>query len=235
MTDAQNQSGDTSGQPERTSAQFRIDLHVHTLNRSLCAGEYQDDMIRAAIERGLHGIAFAEHNRLTPQDELAELNAEYAPFRIYGGIEVTVGAEHVLVFGVRRAGIELENWDYPSLHRFVRDAGGYIIFAHPFRNADPIMIDLESFPPDGIEIHSHNVRPRDIPRIRELARRHHLHIFSNSDGHGVRLVGGFYNLFPALPADETELLAALKARTSAPFLAREWMKPDVAKTWFPGS
>lgn len=44
-------------------------------------------MVRAAIRAGLDAMVLSDHDRLAPTARLARLNAKFAPFRVFGGIE----------------------------------------------------------------------------------------------------------------------------------------------------
>ena len=71
----------------------KVDLHVHTSERSPCAIASEDEQIRAAIAAGLDAIFITDHHRLVPVEQLDALNRTFAPFRIFGGIEVTSQGE----------------------------------------------------------------------------------------------------------------------------------------------
>ncbi len=191
---------------------MKIDLHVHTQERSLCGQSGEEEMIRAAIAYGLDGLAFTDHQRLVPLERLAELNRAYAPFRVFGGIEIAVAeGEDVLVLGIHDPDLEGKQWTYPALFRFVRERGGMLVLAHPFRYHEAIQIDIEQYPPDAVEIHSKNIGACDEPRIRTVLQRLGLRPLCNSDAHTADLVGIYYNHLERTPQDEAELLEILKA------------------------
>jgi predicted metal-dependent phosphoesterase TrpH len=190
---------------------MKIDLHVHTRERSSCAHSSADEMIRAAIYSGLDGLVITDHDRLVPQERLAYFNAKYAPFRVYGGIEVTTHEEHVLVIGVREERLEQTWWAYADLHAFVVERGGFLAVAHPFRFSRGRMeIDLDRFPPHALEVHSRNTPPSAEPRIREMAERLGLSLLSNSDAHHISDLGGYYNVLDGEPEDMQTLMRMLK-------------------------
>ena len=189
---------------------MNIDLHVHTLERSYCARSSEEDHIRAAIARGLDAIAITDHDRLVPSERLADLNARYAPFRVFGGIEVNSGSEHLLVLGVHDSALEDETWTYPDLHAFVEARGGFLALAHPFRFHDYIGADVERFPPHALELCSHNTPRQAEPRIRALATRLGVPLLSNSDAHHTSEIGVYYNVLDGEPEDEETLVTMLK-------------------------
>lgn len=188
-----------------------IDLHVHAMERSYCAVSGEEEMIRTAIRRGLGGLAFTDHHRLVPPRRIAELCKSYAPFRVFGGIEINVSGEDMLVLGLHDLALETQVWTYPKLHSFVRQRGGFIALAHPFRFHDTINVDVETYRPDGIEIRSMNIKTEHEVRIRALAERLDLPLLCNSDAHRAEDVGVYYNVLPHAPRDEQDLVSVLKA------------------------
>ncbi len=168
------------------------------------------ELVQRAIIAGLEALAFTDHDRLVPAVHLAALNQRFSPFRIFGGIEITLPEEHVLVFGVQDAALESRKWDYEALWHFVRQRGGFMVLAHPFRFRGYIAAPIDRFPPDGIEIHSLNTSPRYEDRIRGIAEELGLRLLSDSDAHAAASVGEFYNLIEAADARELQLVPALK-------------------------
>ena len=164
-----------------------------------------------AIDSDLDAIAFTNHNRLMPDEDLRTFNEKYAPFRILGGVEVSVEDEHVLVIGVNEPCMETRIWRYPELHRFVHDRGGFTALAHPFRYCDTINIDLEEFPTDAIEVSSNNTPEFVEERIRSIASYLDIPVLCNSDSHICATIGKHYNVVHHVPEDEAELIHFLKS------------------------
>ena len=191
---------------------MKIDLHVHCKERSNCGKSWAEEQILAAKDCGLDAIAFTDHDRLMPERDLHTFNERYFPFRIFGGIEVTVGVEHVLVLGISDPFIETHTWAYPDLHRFVRRRRGFMALAHPFRYRDTIDIDLETFSIDAIEVSSNNTPEAAERRIRGIASGLNVPVVCNSDSHIQSTIGRHYNIVHRVPADEAELIELLKSR-----------------------
>jgi histidinol phosphatase-like PHP family hydrolase len=188
-----------------------IDLHMHTKERSACGRSGEEEMIRAAIAFGLDGLVFTDHHRLVPVDCLEELNRKYAPFRVFGGIEISVTeGEDVLVLGARDPVLETRRWSYPELFTFARERGGFLVLAHPFRYHDTIDIDVEQYPLNAIEVHSKNTGACDEPQIRAVSTCLGLLPLHNSDAHHADHVGIYYNRLTRVPRDERELIEILR-------------------------
>jgi histidinol phosphatase-like PHP family hydrolase len=190
---------------------MKIDLHVHAKERSPCSRSGEEEMIRAAIGFGLDGLAFTDHQRFVPLDRLDGLNRAYAPFRVFGAIEIAVTeGEDVLVLGVHDSALETRRWSYSELFAFVRERGGFLVLAHPFRYRDRIDIDVVRYPPDAIEVHSKNIGVGDEPRIRAVLTQHGLRPLYNSDAHLAEHVGVYYNRLARAPRDDAELVEILR-------------------------
>jgi histidinol phosphatase-like PHP family hydrolase len=191
---------------------MKVDLHVHASERSQCAQSGEEQMIQSAIACGLDGLAFTDHHNLVPLGRLEALNHTYAPFRVFGGVEITVDeGEDLLVLGVHHAALESRDWPYPALYDFVRERGGFLILAHPFRFRGTIGLDLERFPPDAIEVRSKNTPVDGEVRICRTAERFGIHLICNSDAHQAKHVGMYYSHLKREPQDERELLGILRA------------------------
>jgi predicted metal-dependent phosphoesterase TrpH len=190
---------------------MKIDLHVHTQERSACGKASEEAQVEAAIAAGLDAIVFTDHHRLAPLERLEALNQQYAPFRIFGGIEITSQGEDFLVLGLRHPDLESPDWSYPSLYKFVRQNDGYIAMAHPFRYRANIELDLDQYIPDAIEARSPNTPVNQEIHIREIAARLGMPVLYNSDAHSTERLGTYYLQLDDSPADDQELIASLKS------------------------
>lgn len=184
---------------------MKIDLHVHTKERSACADLSEDEQIQGAIQAGLDGIAITDHEKLVPPAHLAELNRRYAPFVIYTGIEVPANDLHWLVIGLADPALQRQDWHYPDLYRYVRSKGGLIILAHPYRYKPWLGVNIDHFTPDGIEIRSSNTPVKREQDIRKLAERLGMAPVINSDAHHPGTIGQYYTVLPK-PADNDQEL-----------------------------
>jgi hypothetical protein len=143
---------------------------------------------------------------------LEELNRKYAPFCVFGGIEIAVTeGEDMLVLGIRDSVLETRKWSYAELFAFVRERGGFVILAHPFRYHDEITIDIETYPPDAIELHSRNTGACDAPQILAILEHLKLPPLYNSDAHHADHIGIYYNRLVRVPRDEREPIEILRA------------------------
>lgn len=169
-------------------------------------------MIRAAIDEGLDALVITDHDHVSDESWLRYLNAKYAPFRVFGGTEITTRGEHILVLGVEERAVEERWWSYPELHSFVREREGFLAVAHPFRfNPARVEADLDAYPPDALEAYSCNTPVSAAHRIRDLAARLDVPVLSDSDAHHVSQLGDHYNVLDEEPGDVRGLMSMLRA------------------------
>jgi len=196
---------------------MKIDLHVHCAERSSCSNAPVEEMVQQAIQSGLDAIVLTDHQAYAPKENLAMLNSKYAPFKVFGGIEMTLpksGAdisEDFLVYGVNDPVlVERKIWNYEDLYDLVRQNDGYIILAHPLRYHDYINEDIQLRIPDGIEVHSANIGKCDLNNINEIIKSVGSKAYSNSDAHNAADIGLYHMELPFDVRNERELVEALK-------------------------
>ncbi len=202
---------------------MKIDLHVHARERSRCGKNTETEQVEAAIAAGLDAIVFTDHATLTPRASLLRLNAAYAPFRIFGGIELNVDSEDWVILGMQDEALMNERWTYVRLHEYVRQQGGYLFLAHPFRYDSDIAVELAGHLPDAIELRSCNTPAEAAGKIHALSERLSLQRLCNSDSHNIRSFGRHYNLLDAIPDDDAGLVAALRKGFS---IVPDWQPED---------
>ena len=191
---------------------MKIDLHLHSSDRSACGHSTAEEMILAAKGFGLGAVCFTEHSVLTPEDWLAEANERHAPFKVFSAVEISVTRlEHCIVLGARDGELETREWTYEDLWKFTRERGGSLTLCHPFRFGTEVAFDIDRFPPDAIEVHSVHTAAADEGVIRATAERVGTHIVTSSDAHFAKWVGVFHVELARPAADESDLVTILKA------------------------
>ncbi len=190
---------------------MKIDLHVHTRERSACASASEDQQVKAAIAAGLDAIVITDHARLIPTKRVRALNQRYAPFQVFGGIEIATQGEHILVIGIQDPVLERQDWSYAELHAFVRSRQGFMALAHPYRYQPRINLALDQLLPDAVEVYSNNTPPAAEQDIRRLSTQLRITLVSNSDAHTTAMLGKHYNILPQAAENESALVSLLKA------------------------
>jgi predicted metal-dependent phosphoesterase TrpH len=191
---------------------MKVDLHVHTRERSGCTNASEEEQVVAAMERGLDMIAVTDHHRFIPATRVDELNIRFAPFMVLPAIELTTDVGDILVYGVTDESIQEGSRNYAELHARVRRCNGYMVAAHPFRYEPEIPQGLSDLPPDAFELYSIHTPREAEARIRDLAGRLGCALLSNSDAHNTQPLGRFYNLLERRVSTASELITELRAR-----------------------
>ncbi len=111
-----------------------IDLHTHTRRHSWDSDLSPDELIDLSKQAGLDGICLTEHDFFWDPDEAREL-ARRHDFLVIPGIEINTEDGHMLCFGLTTYKYGMHR--VPELAEHVRDAGGAIVAAHPYRRQAP--------------------------------------------------------------------------------------------------
>lgn len=112
---------------------FKIDLHVHS-KYSEDNDADPEETVLYAIDRGLNGVAFTEHDSYAASEFAEELREKYQEsILIFRGVELTAEEGHCLIFGVDPDTLGVQYAPLSSVVRLVNEAGGVVVPAHPFR------------------------------------------------------------------------------------------------------
>lgn len=185
-----------------------VDLHCHTLPLSACSALSADELIEAAVARGLQGICLTEHDRAWDATALEALRNR-APIPVFSGVELTTDLGHILVFGpLPPAGYAAVAGD---VYRAAQAAGALLFLAHPARDG------LLRVTHDTVEyfesVESQNGSDSKLQNMAAvgLARGFRLPGIGGSDAHTHAEVGRAATRFSAAVQTDAELLDALKA------------------------
>lgn len=192
---------------------FRIDLHNHTVYSGDSTLE-PEEAVQRAIELGLDGIAFTEHNIILDPYVTARLREKYAGSAVVlSGIEYASLEGHLLVFGwpdgFDGLGVYAPARD---LIRLVVEQGGVVIPAHPYRSWSLFKGDLSSL--SGIAaIEAYNGQNTDEENEQAVicAGRYGIPTTGGSDSHDIDGVGRCCTEFFAPVADEAAFIEQIKA------------------------
>jgi predicted metal-dependent phosphoesterase TrpH len=203
-----------------------IDLHTHTSYSSACAHMTAEELIEAAIEAGLDGVAVTEHLVMEGAEVAQDIARRRYGFPVFRGVEAnaTIFGD-VLVYGCYRD-FELRTpWEI--LRRTVTECDGVLIPAHPFRGWDRgalwrylqtlgLALD-ESLAQKrwmqglaAIEVLNGNVRREENAKAARLATLLGLPGIGGSDAHTPGEVGCSATWFPDAITTDAQLVAALK-------------------------
>ena len=197
-----------------SSAQWHVDLHVHTRRYSPCA-ELLDpaQLPRVMAERGLQGVVITEHDVLWPAEEIAALNRDLNGSRIFRGVEISSCNGHFVVIGLEALEDLQPGVPAKRILQVARAQGAAVIWAHPQLEYRQMVEPLKSCDiPNGIdavEVVSTATCGEQSEAARAYARDLACGMVGGSDAHILDHVGKAYTVFDRMPKNENELAAAL--------------------------
>ena len=197
---------------------MKIDLHVHS-RFSGDAVSKPSSIIKAAIRRGLNGIAVTDHNSTGAWKEMKALSKRFA-------LPVILGEEIKTEIDGRAAGeiiglflnSHIERSSPAEVVEKIKEQGGVAVLAHPFdrmrgRFRDPACIARRA---DAAEVfNARSVFSSDNRKAAEFAERHGLAFTAGSDAHTPFEVGNAYTVAKAYTLEEFR--KALEKRKTAVF------------------
>lgn len=189
---------------------YKYEMHSHTNGCSACGYSSAEEMVDAAVSKGLSGMVFTNHfyhgnscvDRGLPPVEFirayvddylkAKKHAEGKDFDVLFGLEEAYRqGKEVLIYGVEPEAFlstpSFLTMSLTEMRDFVRANNGIIAAAHPFRHRDyipdPDVFDGEEFF-DAIEIYNAQNLPPDNIQAEEYFKNSELKFISGSDIHG---------------------------------------------------
>jgi predicted metal-dependent phosphoesterase TrpH len=187
---------------------MKYDFHIHSSNYSPCSRSTASSICHKAVEMGLTGIAFTEHDLWWPQSELTALRNEFPELTILEGIEYACREGHFLVFLPHpEAHRDLNARRIMNLCEAVHHQNGIVIWAHPFRFDYSLYPDwLDAVGLDGIEVASYNMDEPLKILAKRVAVQKGIMQFKNSDAHHVDNLGKYFNEFPIVLKDNRDFI-----------------------------
>lgn len=204
----------------RPSGGMVLDLHMHTAPASPCSSISVEALIAEAKKIGLDGMVITDHNHIWSAEAVARLGREH-DFLVLRGNEIITDQGDMLVYGFHediKEMIKLED-----LSRRVRDAGGFIAAAHPFRGflitgAERMGLDVEHAAArrmfeqvDAVEVLNGKVTPGENDFAAKVAKAAGLPGTGGSDAHENGTVGCYATEFTVPVKSEADLVQALRS------------------------
>ncbi len=188
---------------------YKYETHMHTSQGSDCSSTPGAEMVRRLYDLGYSGCFITDHffgGNTAVRGELASYDwevrvrlfcqgyedaremGEKLGFKVFFGLEYARSATEFLTYGVTPEFLidHPETADMP-LDRYaalVHDNGGFVVHAHPFREADYIRtIRLFPHAVDGVEIYNCNNRDEYNSRAKWYAESYGIPVTGGSDSH----------------------------------------------------
>lgn len=199
-----------------------VDLHIHTAPASTDSNIDRDLLVDAARAAGLDGICITEHGnrRATGTDALAKKHG----FPVWSGMEASTELGDILIFGLDEYPREIHR--AVDLCRYVRQAGGLMVAAHPFRFdlspkpwlKRPVVLTVQEACQrqllhlvDAMEVANGWCVEQDVAFCRQVSDRLGLPATGGSDAHVLKDVGICATVFQNPVATEQDLIREIRA------------------------
>ncbi len=222
---------------------YLYETHMHTKESSACAHNTGAEMVRAYKQAGYTGIIITDHffygntaaDRTLPWKEWVEVfckGYEHAKeegdkigLQVFFGWESGYQGTEFLVYGLDKEWLlehpEIKDATVEEQYRLVKEGGGIVSHAHPFREEDYIP-EIRLFPEyvDAVEVvnatHTSPVslghkNPDYNKKAAAYAKEHDLPATGGSDQHTTTMIGGGM-LFPRRLNDIHDFTKAVLAR-----------------------
>lgn len=182
----------------RSNNVFKIDMHNHSYY-SEDSTVSPEESVERALELGLDGIAFTEHNSYEASEPVERLKERYnGSIKIFRGMEYSSAEGHVLIFGIRddRLLAAEQNAPIREVIKIVAEQKCLIIIPHPFREWSLLRIDLSGL--NGIcaiEAYNHHNNRTENEKAVQAAQALRLPTTGGSDSHRIDEVGSCYTEF----------------------------------------
>jgi predicted metal-dependent phosphoesterase TrpH len=184
----------------------RYDLQVHT-DVSPGSRASPEDVVEAAVDAGLDGLAITNHDTLEGYEAVNALAP--ANLTVIPGVEVTTTQGHLLALDINEVPPQT---DPLAVIHTVHEQDGVAILSHPFDrlreyytgNLDGIAAEI-----DGVEVlNSRCIVPQYNRNARSFAEQRDLPITGGSDAHFPMEVGRAYT------TSDRPILGAIRAGTT---------------------
>lgn len=230
---------------------YKYEIHLHSSNCSRCAMSDTREMLDAAKQNGYAGVVLTQHfyggntciaRVLDWQTFVGSYIKDFEDAKRYGeeiGIDVIFGLEEgfgegkeALIYGIEPERFleceALRGASIEFLSKFVRDNGGIIAVAHPFRHRDYIKnADKEPNAAlfDAVETYNHFNTDEENKRADDFAKRHSLLQLSGGDIHAASNFGVAGLLFDVRVKDTKQLADLIKNKKYKLFQNGKIVKP----------
>ncbi len=240
----------------RDAFPYRYELHCHTNWCSRCAHNSPQELAQAYWEKGYAGMVITDHFLLgstavdpnlsweekarrynAPQEAVNRWAQEHGyDFQAFFGLEHQYGGgKEVLTYGIDLefllAHPDLHLLPLPAYAAAVRQGGGWIAMAHPFREEPYIDPTIQPQPAclDGAEAFNYGNRTdRENQRAVAFIRQHHIVPTSGGDVHSIADPGlGQAGIALRQRARSSQdLVQALREGNYCLLIRGEWVLPD---------
>jgi hypothetical protein len=190
---------------------YLYETHLHSAPVSACGASAPKDLVHAYRKRGYAGFILTDHflngNSGCPHHlpwdkkmdffvsgyEEAKREGDKYGFGVFLGWEYAIHGSEFLTYGLDKdfmlAHPDFDKLDIETYSALVRENGGYIAQAHPYRQAPWVAHPYPVAPHliDGVEAFNAGQTDESNKKALDFARLHNLPMQAGSDAHGVNV------------------------------------------------
>ena len=174
---------------------MRFDLHTHTTySRHHILGcdaiNTPREMVKAAVKKGLSGIAVTDHQVVKGSLVAKEFAKKYKKdFKVITGLEIKTQSGDILALGVKKN--IPDNLTIENTVEKINNLGGLSIAAHPYGEFGlRTCVKDEAVKADAIEVfNASSCRGFQNKKAKELAKKYKKPIAAGSDAHYWKIIG----------------------------------------------
>jgi len=170
---------------------MKVELHLHTTRYSGCAINTPEEMMIRLVEAGYDAVFITEHSEVWCDEEIDDLQAEFPFVRVFTGMELSFGEQHLLVLGSNDPAYLRMDSEADVLARAAQD-GCLTVLAHPYRYTGGAAMLEYDLRPDALELFTNNHAPQNAERARATAEYLGLRLVNAGDSHSVEALDRFW-------------------------------------------
>jgi predicted metal-dependent phosphoesterase TrpH len=187
---------------------MKCDLHIHT-SYSYDSPSPPQEMIRAALRKGIDCIAICDHGQTKGAIEAINLAVDL-PILIVPGIEIKSKEGDILGLNIKK--IIPNGLSAKETIKIIKEEGGVAVIPHPFgfncafRGELRRLIDII----DGVEVLNASIFNSNNKKALAFAREYDLPITAGSDAHSPGFLGRAYLEIPGKNLSLEEVFKKIK-------------------------
>jgi predicted metal-dependent phosphoesterase TrpH len=172
---------------------MKIDCHCHTIYSKHWFWGYDsintpEEMIKAAIKKGLDGLAITDHNTVKGGLVGKKIAKRFKNFIVIIGSEIRTKEGEVIGLGIK--GNVPMNLSLEETIEKIHDLGGIAVIPHPFGKYFLKRYGIKNpLNTDAIEVFNSTVRKNANKRALQLANKFKKAKTAGSDAHSIKSVG----------------------------------------------
>lgn len=172
---------------------MKFDLHCHTIYSKhffwgFDALNTPEEMIKAAVKKGLDGLAITDHNNVKGSLLAKKIAKKYKDFKIITGAEIKTKSGEVIGLGIKENVPMLLSLE-ETIEK-IHDLGGIAVASHPFgKYFFRKCVGNDAIKADAIEVFNSTLTKSANNKALALSKKYKTGKTAGSDAHFIKVVG----------------------------------------------